>query len=279
MTSKEAARILKINSLDMEQPMGTGLLRTPTFLDRDSTGMTFKWQPNSNSKNTEILIRPSLAILFAGLKDVADTEIIRVAQRWGALGIADDGWPPEVLHGWAGDPWRETFSAWRLFAGRLQDLITLAAEFNRLKAGPKKDYISRGISQLMNLMAQRFKLAPRFRWDENHAQWEIAFDGFAISNLPALLIVQMMLIVGDKNGFAFCSNCKVAYPVTRKPAFTRRSFCPKAACRRAELRDYQRAARKNRREAKRLREQGLSVGEIATQMAAKPSTVKRWIKE
>ena len=240
MTRWTAQDAIDFGGLKAERFMEIGYVWSPPVLGRDEGGILY--DPGNRKKLRPV---PELSVKFADLITATDDEVFHFANKWGALGIGEDGWPPSS----GSHLGRESFS-WRLLASRFRALINLGAAFNTDQPGQEQDWqaldddksgrftffkpwlkvsdqsLSRTeIMSFMRTLIQRFGVAPRFWWNESVKQWQIDLDAYALSNLPGLIIIQLMLIIANRSGWAICSECRRSYPVERRPDPTRRNYC------------------------------------------------------
>ena len=74
-------------------------------------------------------------------------------------------------------------------------------------------------------------------------QWQIDHDSEGRSNLLAVLTIQLMIMIADKDGYAICSHCHHSYIPSKRPASTKRNYCWREECKRAAWRDSKRELR------------------------------------
>jgi hypothetical protein len=197
---------------------------------------------------------------FLDLADADDAGILEYARKWGALCIRSKSI--------SGLRFLEPLSAWRDLAARFRALQKIAAAVNCGTVGSEEDWRTLGVelpavskpSDLLTearfgLMSQMRKLVevahlqPRLYWNPDTNQWQIDFDSPSRSNLLAVLILQLMLLVADKEGYAICSGCHRTYIPEKRPAATRRNYCHRTECRkRAAWSDSKREQRRRKRQ-------------------------------
>jgi hypothetical protein len=77
-------------------------------------------------------------------------------------------------------------------------------------------------------------------------QWQIDLDAaHGRSNLLAVLTIQLMIRIADKDGFAICSICHRSYVPKRRPTATKRNYCDDAKCRRQVWKHLKRQQRES----------------------------------
>jgi hypothetical protein len=179
---------------------------------------------------------------------------------------------------------RESIIAVRKFGSALNSLLRVGAELSQERWGTKEDWINADViisgpefpapsilnpaklaemelqkqylitsgrlflQTLMRRLIQICSIRPRFFWNNTTTSWQIDLDTEgALSNIPALVVLELMITIADKEGFAICSSCHVSYVPLRRPDPTRRNYCSKCG-KKAAWRDAAREFRKNERE-------------------------------
>lgn len=95
-------------------------------------------------------------------------------------------------------------------------------------------------------MIEVANVRPRFTWKDS---WRIELgSGGPGANLPAVLLLQLLPVMADVDGYAVCSSCHRAYIPSRRPDPTRNNYCEMCG-RRAAVRDAKRRQREKQREA------------------------------
>ena len=100
----------------------------------------------------------------------------------------------------------------------------------------------------MRKLVQAAQLQPRLYWNPDTGQWQIDFDSPSRSNLLAVLVLQLMLAVADKDGYAVCSGCRKTYIPEKQPSPTRRNYCEVCRLAGVPFRDSKRDLRRGERE-------------------------------
>jgi hypothetical protein len=213
---------------------------------------------NRNSINA-----PGAGLLegFLKLADAEPDEILEFARKWGALGIKMKAAP--------GLRSLEPVAAWSDLAIRFRALHRIGAELNRESIGAAKDWKALGshrpaanrtytaleearfsLTSIVGRLVRDAKLYPRLYWNKSTAQWQIDFDTYSRTNLYAVLVLKLMVVIADKEGFAICSGCHLSYVPEQQPSVGRRNYCK--GCRDAGVpcRDSKREQRRRKREAK-----------------------------
>jgi hypothetical protein len=163
-------QILALSELASERLVDTGRVLSPVLTGREGRWLLFNYTHRSKLQPS-----PDLVLEFAELARASDEAIYRFARRWGALGIAKNGWPVKfkrrrpvssmfdgfrAIHD-TGDPhfvlamlrriylgepgpdlpYRESLTAWRLLARRLSGLLRIAAALHRNQCGTREDWL------------------------------------------------------------------------------------------------------------------------------------------
>ena len=257
-TGLKPGAYIESKGLKPERPMETGLIFAPLVIRLNDSGCLVLDQ----LKHVKRQMPPRLLPLFLGLEGKPDLEILRFSKKWGSLGIGADGWRSSFQ----GET--EPIEGWRIFIGRIKAAINIGAEFHQGRPGYEADWeaMTHGenryqifkpwktrepytdeLQGMIRAMISRFKVAPRFWWNRERHQWQIDLDASGPSNLPGLLVIQLMLLIADKDGFAICSSCHKSYMPDRRPDPTRRNYCIDEACRKAAWRDAKRDLRERQR--------------------------------
>jgi hypothetical protein len=89
------------------------------------------------------------------------------------------------------------------------------------------------MTQIRRLVTKA-RLQPRLYWNpESNGQWQIDLDACGgRSNLLAVLTIQLMIRIADREGFAICSICHRSYVPKRRPTPSKRNYCDSAECQR-----------------------------------------------
>jgi hypothetical protein len=194
---------------------------------------------------------------FLTLANGEAESIFAFAQKWGALYLEH-----KPIRGYK---FLEPVSVWRALAAQFRSLHRIAAEVNCERTGVKEDWMALGegppadlkearlrIMSNVRQLVQKARLQPRLHWDTRRKQWQIDFDVASISNLLAMLVLQLMFSIADKEGFALCCGCHKSYIPERQPSTTRRNYCPKCREESVPFRDAKREQRrKSRRQSPR----------------------------
>jgi hypothetical protein len=205
--------------------------------------------------------------------------IVRFCRRWGVLPLCEHGIP--ARHGCAIQPWRTEIIdgieiaygrqaiAWaQTFATALESVLRIGVEMsagrpgrsddwdtaNRIISGPDfgtwQEHPSKlGIEVarlhlqiLLRRLIEICDIRPRFFWNKATQSWQIDLDSdLNANNIPALLVIELIVTIADKDGFAICSSCHKAYIPTRRPDPSRRNYCQKcgtSAAQRDAAREY-----------------------------------------
>lgn len=195
---------------------------------------------------------------FLSLADAKPNEILSFARKWGALGIQRIRLRGRRFH--------EPLAVWSDLAIRFRALHRIGAELNREGLGAADDWKALG-SQVptasrsyraieearFSLMSYIGKLVrdaglyPRLYWNQNTSQWQIEFSTYTLTNLFAVLVLQLMVMIADKEGLAICCACHKTYLPERQPSVGRRNYCPRCRADGVPFRDSKREQRRRTR--------------------------------
>lgn len=198
----------------------------------------------------------------------------------------------------------EPIQAWRDLSEHAGSLIKLAANLHRDVVGRPED-ISRvrasapkavrllspdlfsgstkTVSEQRSLVARFLRewlwiagVKVDFQWTSQGPQ--IGLGGLGLHfGLFGALIVQLVLVVSNSEGMAFCSSCGQPYIPKRRPKSRQRSYCPSCG-HKAAVRDAVRAHRDRRAFALDLYRRGTAIARIVREVGTAESTVRRWVK-
>jgi hypothetical protein len=237
-----------------ERPVQTALVFAPKVLSLEGDYLVWDAIQHSTKRPSPILLDE-----FSGLADATPEQIFGFARKWGALVIKET--PISRLLS------REPVAEWRDLAVRIRALRRIGVDLNSKELGaiedwkvlgsqmpvPSKSYTALEEARFLLMsnvrrLVQMAGLRPRLYWDKSAKQWRIDFDSFSRSNLLAVLVLQLMIAIADKDGFAFCSGCQRSYLPERQPSAGRRNYCP--TCRESGIpyRDSKREQRRRKRE-------------------------------
>jgi len=238
-----------------ERPVQTAEGRGPTVLSLEGQYLL--------SDANLISTRPSGAGLLDGFLSLADAEpgeVLKFARKWGALGIKRKAT--------AGLRFLEPLAAWADLAVRFRALQRIGAELNRERVGAAGDWRTLGLDVpvaaepysaieearfgLMSHVGRLVReagLYPQLYWDKSNAQWQIEFSTFSSTNLFAVLVLQLMVAIADKEGFALCCGCHKSYVPERQPSARRRNYCPSCRTAGVPFRDSKREQRRRERKS------------------------------
>ncbi len=201
---------------------------------------------------------------FLRLADAGPDEFLRFGLKWGALHIAAEDRPRLEF--------AEPIQAWRNVAlwmraihrigaelsfkrmGDREDWATLGTRDDGDKNWPKKKQLQEsrfGLMKAIRKLVEDASLRPRFYWkpDDKGGQWQIDLDSTSRqSNLLAVLTIQLMIRIADKEGFAVCSICHRSYVPRRQPAASKRNYCDDPKCRRERWKHLKREQRRRKQE-------------------------------
>lgn len=104
--------------------------------------------------------------------------------------------------------------------------------------------------RVINWLLQMANVRPWFWWSDADTRIGLEFGGPEESGLFGHLILQLVLVVSQKDGFAFCTECGRVYLPTRRPARNRSNYCE--TCKKASI-PQQKAALRYWRKTGRLK--------------------------
>ena len=257
-----------------KRPVQTGMLWAPPVVAIEHGYLVFN-AATRIKKVTGSGLLPD----FIDLAEADDASIFKYAKRWGALALDENGWPIQRFP----EPHRrvdefevyqrEPVSTWKFVARRFRAIRNLGASLNNGKPGLEQDWLDLApvgyltdfmkpwkvgmdvihteLQAAMRELIERYRVSTRFWWNKAVHQWQIDLDAGGNSNLPGLLLINTMLEVADKDGFAICSACHRSYLPRRRPDPTRRNYCERDdCCRQAAWRDSKRDQRLRHRETR-----------------------------
>jgi hypothetical protein len=120
-----------------------------------------------------------------------------------------------------------------------------------MDAGKKKDrraYLELARSEFQSFMGYLIEVVnirPRFSW--KYDGWQLEWGTRHAGNLAAVLLLQLLPVMADVDGFAICSACHLSYIPPRRPDPTRNNYCERCG-RAAAVRDAKRRQRAKERE-------------------------------
>jgi hypothetical protein len=180
-------------------------------------------------------------------------------------------------------PHSERLRDWREISSAFASIINIAAELAQGRFGREEDWIRAQItlartefpptynpfkdfprigrslllarkvfSVILITLIDNVRVCPIIAWHDQVSSFELILSAMNVcSSLFGILTVQLILAIGQKEGFAVCSNCGQAYIPERKPDPTRRNYCGGPRCGlRAAWRDAARERRRRQREGK-----------------------------
>jgi hypothetical protein len=239
-----------------DRPVQTGEVFAPKVIALE--GDHLLCDANRNSINA-----PGAGLLEGFLKvaDAEPDEILKFARKWGALGIRMKPAPGLRSH--------EPVAAWSDLAIRFRALHRIGAELNRGSIGAARDWRALGsrrpaanrtytaleearfsLISIMGRLVRDAKLCPRLYWNKSTEQWQIDFDTHSRTNLFAVLVFKLMVVIADKEGCAICSGCHETYFPEKQPSVGRRNYCKGCRLNGVPFRDSKRDQRRRKREAK-----------------------------
>lgn len=208
---------------------------------------------------------PNLLFEFVRLADADDSRVLDFATRWGLLKLCAHGRPgghPVPGNFCLPVPW-EPVRIWRAHARRLGAALAIAAALHDKKLGPEEVWtildpdrtehsagpMKRGgkweklqfmwgkrlewdrtlLAKHINEWLQEGEVRPRFLWWEDAPSMALSVGG--LSQLWGYLVRELTFMVARKDGAALCAGCGQFFVPDRKPAATRRAWCP--PCRKA----------------------------------------------
>jgi hypothetical protein len=245
-------RLLELGGFGTDRPIGIGRswLINHTPVGKYKRGVIFSWLDRR-----KVLVNPALLFEFIGLSDADDEVIHKCAERWGSLGLPQDGRARRgrIVRVRPSDPekcrklfsYRESFASWRMMARHYRALLRLAAAINLGNQGDDDDWRVLNykgvpsdslhakrlhIQGAMNMEIAVSGLTPQLVWSEDDQEWRTTL-AFGCVKLSEVLAYQAMIAIADPNGCAICSGCGQVYYLDRKPNRKRRNFCQRKQCR------------------------------------------------
>lgn len=271
MTNQKTIDRLDLQGITVERPTQTGMVWAPPVLDVENGALIC-----DVAQRHKVNVGAGMLQNFLGLSEATDEQIYQYGKKWGALGVGSDGWPAKEIGAAGTTVYREPTEGWRRVAARFLAAINLEAAFVKANSGAEADWMAfddpagrydpvitpippwklgvtlarTELSAAIREMVHRYQVAPRFWWNKKSNEWQLDLDAFGVSNLPGLLVIQLLIVIADKDGYALCSSCHKSYIPARRPDPTRRNYC--TACRsHASQRDAARDYRQRRREGKK----------------------------
>jgi hypothetical protein len=234
----------------LDRPVQTAAVWAPKVLRIDGDYLVWTGNENQTKKHGTGLLDE-----FLNLADADAGEFLRFGKKWGALDVARTPRPRLEFS--------EPIQAWRALALRMRALYRIGAELSFERTGKAEDWATLGVSDIRSLKEARFgmmsdirklitqaRLQPRLYWNPDEGgQWQIDLDAtHGRSNLLAVLTIQLMIRIADKEGFAICSICHRSYVPKRRPTPTKRNYCDGADCQRKRWAYLKRNQRQRKQE-------------------------------
>lgn len=243
-----------------DRPVQTGMVFAPEVLSLEGANLIC----DANKTQSKPAVS-GLLDEFLSLANAKPQEICRFAQKWGALKI--ESTPIQALR------FKEPVSVWREKAIRFQALHRLGIDINQRRTGAPEEWqvldleppTGKGaidearllVMSCVRKLVQKSHLQPRLYWNGGNRQWQIDFDAPSGSNLLAVLVLQLMVSIADKEGIAICSHCQDPYEPERRPSIGRRNYCQECRTKGIPDRDskleQRRRIKEGRPKVKRLR--------------------------
>jgi hypothetical protein len=272
---KSLEQALEVAGMKFERPMKTGVLWSPTVFAVEGDFLIYEPVARSHQAHKgapQGLLRMLLdgqesrpkAVAFCrrwGILGLCDHGLPRshseTCLKQEVFRTSFDG---KTSHSY----YRESIDAVQRFARGLEAIVRIGAEMSQDRSGRTDDWnnacdiitgpdfprwpfnpsdlhVSEARSLLQGLIARLIRicrLRPRFWWNSDVGSWQIDLDTEGAGyNLPAFIIIELILTIADKDGFAICSSCHRAYIPARSPSPSRRNYCPTVSCLRARACD------------------------------------------
>ena len=256
----------------VDRPVQTAALWGPKVLRLEGDSLICSAnEPQTKSPGTGLLDE------FIALAGADSDACFRFGKKWCALSIAPVARP--LLE------FAESARVWQRAARRLRALYRIGAELGVDRAGHVEDWEVLGLesatvrkfvegrrfdpvkearfdlmSQMRGLITDahlqprlywkpdsvRSDQEPSKRWAGSRGQWQIDLDAAGgRSNLLAVLTIQLMIRIADRDGFAICSICHRSYVPRRRPTATKRNYCDDPQCRRQVWKHLKRQQRES----------------------------------
>ena len=280
MTPEQDSVSWDLANIQLDRPISGSAVWAPAPLDCKDGFLCYDF---SFSRQLRPVDRSMLRD-FLRLAGASDDAIYRFSRKWGVFGLCEHGLPRRHSDACmsmrrAGSSRVEKIEDWRTLAAAFKCFINISAELSQGRTGAMDDwrFVDRRLSgpdfpawddldlqitlsdewiariKLLTLMRRLIWLSDmtlRLDWKQSSRSWGISPDSNGV-NLLALLTLNLLLTMADKDGFAVCSSCHQSYIPLRKPDPTRRNYCPKCGLK-AAWRD---AARDGRERRRRMAEQ------------------------
>ena len=144
---------------------------------------------------------------------------------------------------------------WKTVAAIFADYLP---EFSERSPSIRAARVRLGI--FMTRLIDACQIRPQFHWDDSLNTWRIELDSEVsvsnVSNIPALMVLELTLTVADMDGLAVCSSCRRLYSPERRPDPARRNYCSvcgKTAAMRYAAREYRKRLRERKEHGKETR--------------------------
>lgn len=284
------------------KPIPTGELLVPKGAIRlDAKNEALLWVPRESHWEW-VRPQPAMFNTFVRLWQEPPIAIARYAQQWGILHLDAQGIPcvrdytPRYSPDGQELPQVEPLAAWLKFSRRAHAVLTIAANLKQGKRASPTDWetvLGDSMKSIgyWSLEIERRLLAgelrgwlkigrPAFGFNERSWKLEIDYAGFLLSAIA----LQLALTITSAQGLFTCSHCGNPYPRQKKaPKQGQGNYCDACGPREA-LREANTRLRAKITEARRLRDEGVGIREIAKKLNVRKTkrstalqTVARWI--
>ena len=252
------------NLLLRNLPFPSAALWLPAEVDVHGEHLAYR---NTVKEHDQQRVTPTAETLrdFLGVASGSNRNILRVAERWGVLGICKHGisvglhfqCSPLIRPGSNGDDWfhavyLEPLETWRRLSRQAQALINAAARLHEGESIDDKDWRMLGAPRVsvraesldfqwralvfeIGLWARIGFAVPLVSDIRQRPDIVLAYDG-----LYGAIAVQLLIACSGTHGLAICSHCRSAYLPSRRPNPNRRRYCDGCRATGAAVRDASR---------------------------------------
>jgi hypothetical protein len=284
MTHKDVIPFLSLGGLSLERrPMKLAVSWSAKVSEVEGDYLVYEVASRIRRASPQGLLRE-----FIEAKSSRES-VILFCRKWGVLGLCNHGVPrahgdcisigafrTRIANGVTLHYYRESIDSIQRFAGALESLLKIGASMAQGRPGSWQDWENAcavitdcdfakwpenpstmdvdaarlHLTIVVRRLIEICRIRPRFFWNAKTRSWQIDLDTEGLTiNLPALLTIELLITIADKDGFALCSSCHRSYIPLRRPDPTRRNYCELCG-RTAAMRDASRDFRKRNREEK-----------------------------
>jgi hypothetical protein len=238
----------------LDRPLKAGVIYVPDQIATDGRhGIVWEYLHWDRVKER----RPGAALLqnFIALANESDEKILAFAKYWGVLELCSHGMPAchdSCRPNRRGDrSYWESIDDWRLWAGRMRSILSIAARVQGGEVGEERDWrVVRTIGRLqesamfdergrsadrskltvvLNMLCTSSRLHPFVDFAQGRCSLDFLGGHTIGCGLFGAIVWRLILAATTSEGIAVCSSCGQPYFPKRRPNFERRWYCP--ACR------------------------------------------------